>query len=174
MGRPRKSTGAELVSIGDCERTMATLLVAITDIETLIAEKDMAVASASAKFEGVLDDAKARRIEAEVALRNYYYAHAAEIEKGGAKHCQLANGVMGRRFNPPALQPLNRKWGWKEIRVAVRERWGALYFHDAKAPEIDKEKLKELTAEQLATAGLRVKNEEVFYAEPARLPEGEA
>lgn len=172
MGRPRKSTGAELQSIDDCTRTMATLLVAITDIEALIAERDLAIAGAQARFEQILDDARARRIEAEVALKNYYYAHLAEIEKGGTKHLQLENGMIGRRYNPPALKPLNRSWSWASIKVKVRELWNSKYFHEPKEPELDKDKLKELSAEELKKAGLRLHNDETFYAEPARPPEG--
>lgn len=173
MGRPRKSTGAELVSIDDCTRKMAEMLVAITDIEVLTAERDVAVAVVSAQWEKILDDARGRAIEAETALKNYYYAHAKEIEAGGAKHLQLENGVMGRRFNPPSLKPLNRGWTWNAIAVRVRELWGDLHFHAPMAPQIDKESLKDLSAEDLAKAGLKKHSKEVFYAEPARQPASE-
>jgi len=172
MGRPKKAR-VVLASIEDCTRTMADLLVAITDIEILIAEKDQAVAAASAQFEFSLDNAKMRRLEAEVALKNYYYTHLEELELGGAKHYDLANGVMGRRDNPAALKPLNRAWTWEAIKVRVRELWGrTAYFHEPKEPELNKELLKTLPAEELKKAGMKVEAEETFYAEPARLPKG--
>ena len=174
MARPRKSTGAELVSIEDCTAKMAELLVAITDIEAVIAERDAAAAEVSAQWEKILDDARGRAIEAEAALKNYYYAHAKAIEAGGAKHLQLDNGVMGRRFNPPRLTPLNRGWNWVVIKLRVRDLWGIKYFHSPAEPELDKEGLKELSAEDLAKAGLKKHSTEVFYAEPVRRPEAGA
>jgi hypothetical protein len=171
VARPKKSKGPELASIDDCTRAMAELLMAVTDIEALVAERDQTVAAASARFEPIMDDAKARKIEAEAALKNYYYTHLGEIERGGEKHCDLANGMMGRRDNPPALKPLNRAWTWAAIKVRVRELWGPTkYFHDPKEPELDKEKLKAMAAEDLAKAGMKLESEETFYAEPARLP----
>jgi hypothetical protein len=170
MARTKTNAVAVLATPEECVRTMAELLIAITDIEVLIAEKDLAMAAALARTETRLDDAKARKIEAEVALKNYYYAHLAEIEKSGAKRWQLSNGVIGRRDNPPALKPLNRAWSWEKIKAAVRERWGTKYFHAPKAPELDKDKLKELDAEQLKLAGMKLESEETFYAEPDRAP----
>ena len=169
MGRPKKL--AELQSVEDCTRAMGDLLSAATDIEVLTAERDLAVASASATFETRLDDARTRKADAETALERYYYAHITEIEAAGVKHCQLANGVIGRRMHPPKLMPLNRKWTWKAICAAVRGAWGLKYFHPAKEPEIDKDLVKaSLTDEQLRGVGLKVDSEETFYAEPARLP----
>jgi uncharacterized protein YdeI (YjbR/CyaY-like superfamily) len=44
MARPKKST-IELKSLDECTKAMADLLVATTDIETLTAERDRAVAA---------------------------------------------------------------------------------------------------------------------------------
>jgi phage host-nuclease inhibitor protein Gam len=173
VGRPKKA-GKVLVSIEECVLTMADLLIAITDIEALIAERDQAVAASSARFEFSIDNAKARKLEAEMALQNYYYTHLAELERGGAKHYDLANGVMGRRVDPPALKPLNKAWTWEAIKVRVRELWPGKYFHEPKAPELDKELLKTLPAEDLKKAGMKTEAGETFYAEPARLPGAEA
>lgn len=170
MARPKKP-GVELQSIDECTQAMAALLLAQLDIEVLLAEANLAVAAAQVKFEPLLDSARQTRAERELQLRTYYYAHLSELEKGGAKHHQLANGVMGRRDNPPALKPLNRNWPWAAIAIRVRELWGKKYFHEPKEPEIDKEKLKTLSDEELKGAGLKVETGETFYADPVRLPE---
>jgi hypothetical protein len=159
-----------LVSIDDCTRTMAELLIAITEIEERTARRDRLLARVSARSESAIDAAKVRRIEAETALKNYYCAHLVEIEKDGAKHLQLANGVIGRRYDPPALKPLNRAWSMKAIKAAVRAKWGALYFHLPAGPELKKGELKKLAADDLKGVGLKVENEETFYAEPERAP----
>jgi hypothetical protein len=170
MGRPRKGTGAELATVEDCERAMAELLVAIVQIEVLEARHGLLVAQASAEIEPEMNDAKGRKIEAELALRNYYYAHLVEIEANGAKHLQLAGGVIGRRDDPPAIKPLNRSWKLEDIKRMVRAEHGLKYFHEAKEPELDKEKLKELDAEALKKVGLKTEAGETFYAEPTRAP----
>jgi hypothetical protein len=169
MGRPRKAS-VVLESIEDCTKKMGELLVAITDLEIFIAERDVAVAAAGKEHEALIDDAAWRKADAEAALKSYYYLHAAQIEKGGAKHLDLSNGRIGRRDDPPALKPLNRAWTWAAIAVMVRDLWPGKYFHEAKEPELDKDVLKTLAAEELKKAGLKVEAGETFYAEPARLP----
>lgn len=174
MGRPKKPA-VELRSTEECTQAMAELLTAQIDIEVLTAEANLAVATASAKFEARIDEARRKAGERELQLRTYYYSHLAEIEAAGGKHLQLANGVIGRRDNPPALKPLNRSWTWETITARVRELWGGKkFFHNAKAPELDKDKLKSLPEEELKRAGLKIGSGEKFYAEPARLPEVKA
>jgi hypothetical protein len=150
---------------------MAGLLIATTLLEGLVAERDRDVAQTSAKYEDRLDDARLRKVDLETALERYYYEHVTEIEAGGVKHVALANGRFGRRANPPALKPLNRKWTWKAITVRVREVLGKKYFHEPKEPDLDRDALKILDADVLKDVGLKVESEDTFYCEPARLPE---
>jgi hypothetical protein len=167
MGRPKKAA-ITLTSIDECVAAMDELLRAQTDIEALEAERALAMASASAKFETFLDDARTRRLNNEVALKNYYYAHLQELERDGAKHFRLVNGVIGRRDNPPALKPLSRNWTWASIKVAVFGMWQWKYFHPAKERELDKDALKALPAEDLKKVGLVSASDEEFYAKPDR------
>ena len=167
MGRPKKA-GRELGSIADCTAAMGELLTAICEIRVLKAEQDLAVAAAGQKFEGRLDDAWARRGGLEAALEAYYYGHVKDIEAAGRKSLQLVNGVMGRRDNPAALKPLNRKWTWAAILQAVTTGLPACVR--ARAPELDREKLKTLPAEALRDHGMKVESGETFYIEPVRLP----
>jgi phage host-nuclease inhibitor protein Gam len=169
MARPKKST-IELKSLDECTKAMADLLVATTDIETLTAERDRAVAAASAEFEAYLDGAKEKQADLTLALRDYYYAHVGELEKSGARSVQLVNGVMGRRTSPPKLMLLNRNWTWGTVLVRLRERFGARFLRLSE-PEIDKDLVKaELAVEELKALGLRLDQDEKFYAEPTRLP----
>jgi hypothetical protein len=172
MARPKKPA-VELQSIDECTQAMTELLLAQLDIEVLVAEANLAMAAAQVKFETRLDKARQTRADRELQLKTYYYTHLPEVEVGGVKHYQLPNGVIGRRDNPPALKPLNRSWSWDAITVRVRELWGKEYFHEPKAPEIDKDKLKTLSDEELKSAGLKVQTGETFYAEPMRMPEVE-
>lgn len=168
MGRPKKAT-KELHSIDECTLAMGELLQVTTDLESAIALRDRAMAELQAEHESRLDEYRSEAADIKASLRAYYYAHLKEMEDDGKrKHCKLPNGTMERRFGAGKLVPLNRSWTWKTIAIKVRELWGMRYFRAAE-PEIDKQALKEkLDAEQLASAGLKVKNEESFYAEPAR------
>ena len=170
MGRPKKAS-IELGSIDDCTRAMGELLVAVTDLEILTAESDLARAAASQKFESRMDDARARKADLEMALRNYYYAHLAEVEQGGVKHKVLANGVMGRRDNPPKLALKNRSWSWASVLIVLKEKFGDRFLR-TRDPEVDKDLVKaELPAAELGAYGLKLDQDETFYAEPSRMPE---
>lgn len=173
MARP-KSPGIKLQSLAECNEALAELRQAISDIQILTAERDLAVAAASAKLEPSMNRAKEKKAATEAALEAYYYAHLAEVEKDGAKFVQLANGRIGRRDTPAALKALNRKWTREAIENAVRtwagEKWRQ-FFH-VPDPVIDKDALKsaKLTAEEYKQLGLKLEGDERFYAEPATLP----
>jgi hypothetical protein len=154
---------------------MGELLTARTQLEALIADRDSAIAKVQAVYEKPIGVARGWAATAAAGLEAYYYAHLAEMEDGGArKHCKLANGVMGRRFGPGKLAPLNRSWTWASIETKVRELFGMKFFRAAE-PELDKQALKEkLDAEKLAAVGLKTKNDETFYAEPDRPEEPDA
>ena len=168
MARPKKPA-MELRSIEDCTRAMGELLLATVGVQAIADEQALAVAGAQAKFEIRLDTARENKAALEAALQAYYYAHLAEMEDGGKrKSCKLANGVMGRRFGPGKLAPLNRSWTWKKIADAVRALFGMKYFRAVEL-ELDKQEIKDkLDAEQMAKVGLMVKNTETFFAEPSR------
>ncbi len=128
-GRPRKAAVEELQSLEDCTRVMGELLIATAEEEAVLAEAALAVAKASQQFETRLNAARHAKRENEAALESYYYGHVTEIERDGQKFIQLVNGRMGRRDNPPKLVPLNKKWTWKTITIALREKFGLKYFH---------------------------------------------
>ena len=170
MARPKKAS-VVLGSIEECTRAMSGLLVAITDLETLTAERDLAVAAASQRFEAGMDDAKLRRDDLSAALRTYYMAHVDEIETDGRRSIQLANGVMGRRLSPPALKLANRSWTWAAVLIRLRAKFGARFLR-TRDPEIDKDLVKaELAIEELRALGLKLEQDETWYAEPSRMPE---
>jgi hypothetical protein len=170
MGRPKKA-GRELESIEECTAAMGDLLIAATQLDALTADRDLAVAKASKVYEAPMDLAREQKAGLEAALKGYYYAHLAELEKDGVKHFQLANGVMGRRDNPARLALKNRAWTWGAVLVLLRAEFGDRFLR-VQAPEIDKGLVRtELPKDDLAEYGLKLEKDETFYAEPARLPE---
>jgi phage host-nuclease inhibitor protein Gam len=165
----RKTENSELQSVAECTRAMGELLTATTQLETLIADRDAAIAKVQAVYEKPVGVARQWTASLAAKLETYYYTHLAEMEEGGRKHFKLENGVMGRRFGPGKLAPLNRAWTWHSITAKVRELFGPSKYFRFSEPELDKIALKDnLDAEKLAAVGLKVKNDETFYAEPDR------
>jgi phage host-nuclease inhibitor protein Gam len=171
MARPKKAS-VTLASIEECSQAMRKLLLATTDAEMLTAERDAAAAAAMKPFDKRLQVAQEQAKDIEAQLQQYYMSHLAEVETGGARSLKLLYGVMGRRLGNPALKLLNKSWTWDAAREAVRKKWGVgfLIFKD---PEIDKEKVKaDIPEEKLPDCGLKLHQEERFYAEPDRTAEG--
>jgi phage host-nuclease inhibitor protein Gam len=161
----------DLQSLDDCAAAMSDLLTVTLQLEGLVADRDLAVAKASATYEPAIDTGRARKADIEAALKAYYYGHLSEVEKDGKKSVQLANGVMGRRDNPARLALKNRQWTWAAVLAILREKAGDRFLR-LRDPEIDKDLVKaEIAPEALGEVGLKLEQDETFYAVPARLPE---
>lgn len=168
MARPRKGS-AELTTSEDANLALRALLEAQVELEKLQGALDLARAEATARFEKRIDEWKAKAGDLEVQLQNWYMANAKELEKGGKRSVQLHYGVIGRRLGAPALKVLNRAWTWTSILVRLKSLYGDRFLHKPPEPKIDRDLIKkELTADELAECGLKVEQEENFYAEPDR------
>lgn len=168
MARPKRAS-KELSSIEDANQVMRQLLLVEVGLEKLIGAVDLERAAVMAKYEKAIDKHRAVAADLTLQLQTFYMAHYKELEKDGSKSVHLAFGVIGRRLSRPALKPLNRSWTWASIGIKLRSIYNARFFHAPKEPEIDREKVRqELNAEQLRDCGLKVEQEETFFAEPDR------
>jgi phage host-nuclease inhibitor protein Gam len=167
LARPKKAT-AELASIEDANSALHALLMAEVELEKQQGAMDLARAKASADYEEPIDKQKARIADLTLQLQLWYMANYRTLEEGDLKSKKLHYGTVGRRLSHPALKPLTRAWTWAAIAVKIRSVYNARFFR-AVDPEIDKELIRaELTEEQLATVGLKVKQDEDFYAKTDR------
>jgi phage host-nuclease inhibitor protein Gam len=167
VGRPIKPS-AVLGSIEECNGALRRLLLATLRRERLQCDREQAVVVATHKYEESIAKALAEEKDLGAQLQHYYMGHLAELEKDGRKSVELTYGVMGRRASPPALKLLNKAWTWGLALVKLQEKFGRKYLR-LKDPEIDKEAVKqEIAPERLKEFGLRLEQEEVFYAEPDR------
>jgi len=159
---------AELKSVAECEEAMHRLLEFSTRREELEAERDRLMGDTNRMYAPGIALLAGQAQSLELQLQQYYLAHAAEIEKGGAKILKLAAGVIGMRLTPPSLKLLNKKWTWESVRAALHQVFGEKY-DSIKPPELDKRGVKkELPLDQLKEYGLKLDQEEIFYAEPLR------
>lgn len=171
VARPKKASG-ELGSIADCDAAMHQLLLRTLSREELIVARDRQVAAAQKIFESDIDSATAAIADLTAQLQQYYVTHIDECEKDGRKSVQLAYGVMGTRLSPPALKLLNKSWTWAAVLAKLREVMGD-HFVRQRDPEVDKDAVKqEIAAEQLRDFGLKLTQDETFYAEPQRPANG--
>lgn len=172
MGRPRKPS-RELRSLEECNQALRELLNAQTRREEIEAQRDREMAAVSARYEPETQALLRTEIDCHAQLKDYYYAHVAEIETGGRRSLQLANGVIGRRLTPPALKPRNSSWTWRKIMLFLREKFGRKFEREAE-PTLDRELIKaEIDPDKLGEFGMRLEQDEVFYAEPHRPPSQE-
>jgi len=158
----------ELTSIADCEDAMRRLLLDIVKLESLEASRDRDVALAMALYQPGIELVTTHQEQLEMQLLQYYLTHSAEIEKDGKKSLQLTNGVIGIRLSPASLKLLNKKWKWEIVLAKLRLVFGVKFERTA-PPEADKDLIKkEIPADQLKDFGLKLSQDETFYAEPLR------
>lgn len=170
MARPNKAT-VTLASIDECQQAMRRLLLATLEVEQLAAARETAAAEAMRPYDKRLEMETERVKDLEAQLQQYYMTHLTELEKDGARSVKLLYGVMGRRLGNKALKLANKSWTWESVCEAVRNKWGAGFLRHFD-PEVDKDKIKaEVPAEQLGECGLKLAQDEKFYAEPDRTAE---
>lgn len=174
MARPKQAS-VELQSTEDANRALRALLLAEVELEKCTGALDLARAAATAQFEKPIDRHKSAISDLTLQLQIFYMAHHKDLEKDGAKSIRLAFGVIGRRLGRPALKPLNRSWTWASIGIKLRSVYHSRFFHAPDPPAVDREKTRqELNDEQLKECGLKVEQEETFFAETDRTTLGEA
>jgi Bacteriophage Mu Gam like protein len=153
------------------DRRLSRLLKATLIVENAVSQRDLEIAVIQAKYGPSIQKSNLEISSLTAEIEAYYRANREELEPSGEKSLQLAYGLVGMRApSHPALVPLNAKWDWDRIAGKVKELWGKKYFHKPKPPGIDKNKIKkELEADELAQAGLKLDDEEKFYLELNRL-----
>lgn len=173
MARPRKAS-VELNSLDDANRAMRELLEQQIELEKQQGSLDYERAAVTAKYERPIDHLKGRINDLTIQLQTWYMANVKELEKGGKKSMQLNYGMLGRRLGQPTLKPLNRAWTWTAIAVKLRTVFGQEYFHEPVELKIDKDRAKsKLSGAELRDCGLKIAQEETFYAEPDRAKLGD-
>jgi len=166
MGRPKKATKT-LGSINECDAAMYRLLMATIERKKLESMRDLQVAAAQRLYEADINAAVRDAADLEAQLQQYYLTHLAEVERDGKKSLQLTYGVMGRRLSPPAVHLASKSWTWAAVLAKLREAFGDRFIR-MRDPEVDKEKVKEiLPADQMAAYGMKLHQDENFYAEPS-------
>ena len=141
MARPKKAQ-KELYSVEECTAAMGELARVQARIAKLVAERNLAVAQATADSEPEIDAEKKVAAELEVELCVYYFLHMAELEQDGKHSVDLPTGTMGRRLGNPKLTLLNGSWTWEMAARKLQELFVDVYMRIAE-PEVDRDAVKQ-------------------------------
>ena len=139
--------------------------------ESQTAARDAAILLIQQEYSPVINKDAARISKLTAEIEAFYRANSSELAPNGEKSLQLGYGLVGLRAPAnPALVPLDDRWTWEKIAVKLKAEFGKRFFHLAKAPPIDKVKVKKLlSAEQLTKVGMRLDSTEAFFLELNRL-----
>lgn len=163
----KKKAVFKLTSLEECERVMTEIWAATATQKLHSGNLEAEIALAREKYGPAIAELDAAIGRLTEELHQYYMSHLAEVEAEGKKSIELRHGVMGRRLSPPALRLFGKAWTWGLAAIAVGDVFGKkfLRLHD---PEVDKDAIKAAAPEaaDLKLCGLKIEQDEVFFAEP--------
>lgn len=166
MAKAKKAVRV-LSSLTECETVMGLLRTATLAQRMHLAGKAADLARIEEKYAAGLMEVEEQMEDYTASLQGYYMMHLRELEVDGKRSIELRHGVMGRRTGQPTLKLASKAWTWQSVLEKLREKWGEAFVrhHD---PEVDKQALKscQLTSGELYECGLKVEQEERFFAEP--------
>lgn len=135
------------------------------DRESRVTERDRLLAAIREEHDPEIERI-GEEISAKLVLCEKYATTHRDTLFGKIKSAASSLGIFGFRIGNPTLKLLNRKWKWNDV-VATLKATGRLDLILTKE-DPDKNGLKKLAPEELATIGLRIDQDETFFIEPKR------
>ena len=161
---------AVLATKDDAIGAMNELALAVNNQRIQIARRDKILLEITQRYAADMAACETFIQDKTNALRAWAEAHPEEFPPG-RKSLNLMFGTLGFRTGTPKLALLSRAWTWEKVLDALRNSCMGGGFIRTKE-EVDKESLlaqhacQGLSSDQLATAGVKVVQEESFYVEP--------
>lgn len=157
----------------DAEAMMTELARSVNAARGIVIERDARVMAINQEYEtglGVLEKAILMKTD---ALHRWAEANPTEFPKN-AKSIKLTSGTLGFRTGTPKLVLLSRAWSWARVLEAILARGFSFVRSN---PEVDKERIlafvsagpespEVMAAKILKPIGVKVVQDESFYAEP--------
>jgi phage host-nuclease inhibitor protein Gam len=135
------------------------------DREQLVTERDRLLASVREDHDPEIERL-GTDIQAKIVLCEKFATVHRESLFGKLKSASSSLALFGFRTGNPKLVLLNRKWKWDDVLTALRLKSREELIR--KKEEADKEALKKLNDDELASFGLRIDQDETFFIEPKR------
>jgi len=159
-----KST-ATIETLAQFEATVDAICKLQLDREQLVTERDRLLASVREDHDPEIERL-GTDINAKVVLCEKFATVHRESMFGKLKSAASSLATFGFRTGNPKLVLLNRKWKWDDVLTALKLKSRTELIRTKE--EANKEALKMLSDEDLASFGLRIDQDETFYIEPKR------
>ncbi|GEM_PF-1081823 len=150
----------------EVDTALGAMCILESRIDARLAQMNSELAAVRARHEPDLT-AWAERFEAlKAGVAEFAEAHKAEFTE--PRTVERAHGTLSFQRTPPAVAPLSRKWTWKKILEAAER---LLPHFIRRPPELDKMMIltswkdRQVTDEQLAQAGMRISQGDIFKLE---------
>jgi phage host-nuclease inhibitor protein Gam len=134
----------------------------------LVSQRDAEVLAINKLYEGNLAVYATTKKEKTDALRAYAEANPGSFPKG-RKSITLTSGTIGFRTGTPKLALLSRAFNWDSVLQILRNLGNAAWIRTKE--EVNKEQILAdhsagISSDTLKRYGLKVTQEETFFAEP--------
>lgn len=152
------------------ERAIDDLARTTVALRHLEAKRDHQLQKIRADWEPDVQEAKGRVDALMMLVEKYAEEHRDEILPTKVKSAETPLAWYGFRLGQPTLKLLNRSWTWEKVITAIKDTMANVAVYVRTREEPDKDALKQLPAEQLASIGCRVDQAETFFVEPKEQP----
>jgi phage host-nuclease inhibitor protein Gam len=162
---PRLKATASIDTRAQFESTVDEICKLQLDREQLVTERDRLLADVREEH-----DPRIEKIGTDIAAKLVLCEKFATVHReslfGKLKSAASSLATFGFRTGNPKLVLLNRKWKWDDVLSALKgkERTDLI----RKKEEADKDALKKLPDDELASFGCRIDQDETFFIEPKR------
>jgi len=161
----RLKATATLSTLAEFEDTVDQICKLQLDREQLVTERDRLIASVREDHDPEIERL-GTEINAKVVLCEKFATVHRETLFGKLKSAASSLATFGFRTGNPKLVLLSRKWKWDDVLTALKLKGRNELIRTKE--EADKEALKKLNDEELASFGLRIDQDETFFIEPKR------
>lgn len=162
---PRLKSTTVIETRAQFDATVDAICKLQLDREARVTERDRLLNEIREKHDTEIERI-GEEISSKLVLCEKYATTHRETLFGKIKSAASSLGIFGFRIGNPTLKLLNRKWKWQDV-TATLKATGRLDLIITKE-DPDKNGLKKLPEEELATIGLRIDQEETFFIEPKR------
>jgi phage host-nuclease inhibitor protein Gam len=135
-----------------------------TEIRKSEVIRDTAIQEIQETHKKLLEPLNARLEGSIATLELYAISHRDSLFPTVKKSDETELASFGFRQSPAKITTLNKRWTFAKAIEAVKQLFPGRFVRAKE--ELDKEKIKDLTDEQVASVGLRREQSDIFWIEP--------
>lgn len=165
MKKPKIKLDPAPITRSDAEAVMRRLAIDVNNQRAILAARDAAVLAINSEYESALGELTLTIQATTAQLRAWAEANPDQFP-AGRKSLSMASGVLGWHIGNPTVKLYSRAFTWQRVLDLLLARHNEFV---RTSHEIDKEAIlaAKPDAETLRTMGLKITQDERFYADPA-------